>query len=186
VKRSIHCDFASSRYRTRTDCVDRRQSHDDCHRRGEVPSILSQPGAHIVVLESVSALVAYAVAVVWIGRTRGAKWDAILRCATLFGLLSGTLEALNIGIENGIPIAIHNPALPIGFMLTIFTSWRGGWISNYTLSELNPCRSARRGFNRWHLYACCGCNRFRDSVFSCSTRTGICRNLGGVQEERMD
>ena len=103
------------------------------------PAFFSQPGAHIVLLESVSVLVAYAVAAVWIGRSRGTNWDAIVRCATLFGLLGGALEALNIGIENGIPVAIHIPALPIGFMLTIFTSW--GVAGFRTARSLNSIRA---------------------------------------------
>src|ERR1700738_965218 len=82
-----------------------------------------QPGAHIIVLGSVSALIAYTIAAVWVGRTRGPDWDAIVRRATLFGVLGGTGEALNIAIENGILRAIHIPALPLVFMLTIFASW---------------------------------------------------------------
>jgi hypothetical protein len=88
----------------------------------QYPAFFYQPGARIVVLESMSVLVAYAVAAVWVGRRQGASWDAILRVATLFGMLGGIAEALNIALENGIP-AIHIPALPIAFMLVIFTSW---------------------------------------------------------------
>jgi hypothetical protein len=87
------------------------------------PPFFSQPAASTIVAESVSTLVVYAVAAVWVGRRRGQDWDAILASATLFGLFGGALEALNIGIENGIPAATHTPVLPIAFMLTILASW---------------------------------------------------------------
>jgi hypothetical protein len=88
----------------------------------QYPPFFYQPGARIFVLESTSILIAYAVAAVWVGRRQGASWDAILRVATLFGILGGIAEVLNIALENCIP-AIHTPALPIPFMLGIFTSW---------------------------------------------------------------
>jgi len=88
----------------------------------QYPPFFYQPGARIFVLESASVLVAYAVAAVWVGRRLGASWDAILRVATLFGILGEIAEVLNITLENVIP-AIHTPALPIAFMLVIFTSW---------------------------------------------------------------
>jgi hypothetical protein len=88
----------------------------------QYPAFFYQPGARIVVLESTSVLVAYAAAAVWVGRRQGASWDAIRRLATLFGIFGGIAEALNIALENGIR-AIHIPALPIAFMLVIFTSW---------------------------------------------------------------
>jgi hypothetical protein len=88
----------------------------------QYPAFFYQSGARIVVLESTSVLIAYAVATVWVGRRQGASWAAILRVATLFGIWGGIAEALNMALENGIP-AIHIPALPIAFMLVIFTSW---------------------------------------------------------------
>jgi hypothetical protein len=87
------------------------------------PAFSSQPGADLVALEAVSVLAAYAVAAVWILRKRGPDWDVIVGNATVFGILGGTLEALNIGIENGIPLAIHFPPLLFGFMLLIVSSW---------------------------------------------------------------
>jgi len=88
----------------------------------QYPPFFYQPGARIFVLESASVLVAYAVAALWIGRSKSASWDAILRVATLFGILGGIVETLNIALENVIP-AVPTPALPIAFMLVIFTSW---------------------------------------------------------------
>jgi hypothetical protein len=104
----------------------------------QYPDFFSQPGAHVVVLESSFALVAYAVAALWVGRPRGADRDIIVSAA-LFGLLGGTVEALNIGTENGIPAAIHAPALPIAFVLTIFGSW--GIAGFRTARDLNSIRA---------------------------------------------
>src|SRR6202035_4350537 len=89
----------------------------------QYPPFFDQPGALTYVLESATLLLAYAVAVVWVGRSKAADWDAILRRAILFGIFGGTLEALNIAIENGIPVAIHSPAVPIAFMLLVFAPW---------------------------------------------------------------
>ena len=87
------------------------------------PPFFDQPGALLYVLEPATVLLAYAIAAVWVGRSKDASWAAILRRAILFGLFGGTLEALNIAIENGIPVAIHSPAVPIAFMLLVFASW---------------------------------------------------------------
>lgn len=86
-------------------------------------ALLSQPGARIAMLGPVAVLVVYAVVVVWIGRTRRANWEMVVRSATFYGLLGGALDVLNIGIENGIPIASHNTVLTVGLMLTLFASW---------------------------------------------------------------
>jgi hypothetical protein len=87
------------------------------------PAFFSQHGAHILVLEPVSALLAYAVAVVFIARRHGPYWDSILRAAMVFGGLTGTIEVINVGIENGIPFVVRGPVVTIGFMLATFTVW---------------------------------------------------------------
>jgi hypothetical protein len=87
------------------------------------PALLLQSGARTFVAEPISVLVAYALAVVCIARTHGAYWDGILRSAIRFGLLAGTFEIINIGMENGIPFSVRGPALQIAFMLSVFTSW---------------------------------------------------------------
>jgi|ERR1700730_2681222 len=87
------------------------------------PAFFSQPDGVFVVLEAVSVLLFYAGAVVWFGRTTGQDWKTILEWATPFGLLGGTLEALNIAIESGAPVAIHTPTVPIAFMCIVFASW---------------------------------------------------------------
>jgi hypothetical protein len=90
---------------------------------GRYPALLSQPGARTFVAEPIGVLVAYAIAVVCIARTHGTYWDGILSTAIIFGILAGTFEIINIGIENGIPFAFRGSALQIVFMLSIFTSW---------------------------------------------------------------
>jgi hypothetical protein len=87
------------------------------------PALLLQSGARTFVAEPISVLIAYALAVVYIARTHGTYWDGILRTAISFGLLTGTLEIINIGMENGIPFSVRGPALQIAFMLCLFTSW---------------------------------------------------------------
>ena len=88
------------------------------------PAFFSQSGAWTIVLRLALVLIAYASALVWIVRTRdwGASREVILRNATLYGLFGGCLEFINIGIENFFP-QIQTPILPIGFMVTIFSSW---------------------------------------------------------------
>jgi hypothetical protein len=87
------------------------------------PAFFSQHGAHTFVLKPVCALLAYGVAVVFIARRDGPYWDWILKAALVFGGLTGTIEVINVGIENGIPFVAHGPVVPIGFMLTTFTIW---------------------------------------------------------------
>jgi len=89
------------------------------------PALFSQPRARFAVVGPVAVLIVYAVVFVWIGRTRTRRfnWDKIMASAALYGLLGGILDVLNIAVENGIPIALHIPALTIGVMLTLFGSW---------------------------------------------------------------
>jgi hypothetical protein len=105
----------------------------------KTPAFFSQQGSRTVVLESVCVLLSYAVAVVFIARTRGPYWDSILKAATAFGFLTAILEVINIGIENGVPFAVRGPALPIGFMLIIFTLW--GIVGFRTARSLGSTRA---------------------------------------------
>jgi hypothetical protein len=104
------------------------------------PALLLQSGARTFVAEPIGVLVVYAIAVVCIARTHGTYWDGILRTAIVFGLLGGTLEIIDIGIENGIPFAVRGPALQIVFMLSIFTSW--GIAGFRTARSLGAIRAA--------------------------------------------
>ena len=90
---------------------------------GRYPAFFSQHGAHTFVLKPVCALLTYAVAIIFMARRNGPYRDSILRAAMVFGGLTGTIEVINIGIENGVPYAVRGPVVPIGFMLTIFTIW---------------------------------------------------------------
>src|ERR1700730_18209996 len=89
----------------------------------QYPRFFDQPGALTYVLESATVLLAYAVAAVGVGRSEDAGWDAIRRHALPFVIFGGTLEAVNIAVDSALPVAIHSPAVPIGFMLLVFASW---------------------------------------------------------------
>lgn len=104
------------------------------------PTFFSQHGARAFVLELVCALLAYAVAIVFIARAHGAYWDSILRAAIVFGSLTGAIEVINVVIENGIPFSLRGPIVSIGFMLTTFTLWE---IAGFRSARL--LRSTRAG-----------------------------------------
>jgi hypothetical protein len=87
------------------------------------PAFFSQPGARTYIAEPICALFAYAVAIFFFLRPHSTSWDRILSTALRFGPLTGALEIVNMGIENGIPSSIHTPIAQIGFMLTIFLLW---------------------------------------------------------------
>jgi len=103
------------------------------------PAFFSQSGARTFVLETVCALLAYAVATVYLARTRGPYWDSILTSAFVFGVTTGIFEVMNVGFENGIPLVVRGPLLPIGFMLLVFTSW--GIAGFRTTRSLNSVRA---------------------------------------------
>ena len=107
---------------------------------GRSPEFLSQHGARIVVLEPVGAFLVYAVAIVFIVRTHGPYSDTILKVATVFGLLTGALEVINIGIENGIPFAVRGQIVSVSFILVLFTSW--GIAGFRTARSLRSTRAA--------------------------------------------
>jgi hypothetical protein len=86
-------------------------------------ALFSQPRARFAVVGPVAVLIVYAVVFLWIGSTRRLNCDKIMRSVALYGLLGGILDVLNIAAENGIPIALHIPALAIVVMLTLFGSW---------------------------------------------------------------
>jgi hypothetical protein len=105
------------------------------------PAFFSQRGARAFVLEPICALLAYAVAAVLIARLHGPHWDPILKAAIVFGILTGSLEAINVGIENGGPSAARGPILPIGFMFITFALWG---TAGFRTARL--LRSTRAGF----------------------------------------
>ncbi len=103
------------------------------------PALFSQPRARTFEVEPICALVVYAVAIFCFAQRRGAAWNTILTTAVIFGLLTGAIEVLNMGIENGIPFSFHGSALQIGSMLTIFTLW--GVAGGRTARALNSKRA---------------------------------------------
>lgn len=103
------------------------------------PALSAQPGARIFRLEAIGALVVYAAAIVAIAKSRGTFRDTVEPTALMFGLLTGTLEIVNLGIENGIPFSVNGPALQIGSMLAIFTLW--GIAGGRTARALNSIRA---------------------------------------------
>jgi hypothetical protein len=87
------------------------------------PAFFSQPTARLYLFEPICALLIYAVGIVLVSRTHGAYWNAMLKTAFVFGVLSGILEIVNIGIENGIPFPVPGPGVALGFMVVVFTLW---------------------------------------------------------------
>ena len=87
------------------------------------PAFFAQPGAQFAVIEPVCALLAYSVAIVLVARLRGTFWEAIRKTATIYGILSGSIEMIDIGFENGIPFKVGGPMLQLVFMLAAFALW---------------------------------------------------------------
>jgi hypothetical protein len=101
------------------------------------PVLFSQPGARVFVLKPICVLAAYAVAIFCFAGRRSTSWDTILKTALIFGILTGTVEIVNIGVENGIPFSVHGPIPQISFMLAIFTLWGiGGGRTARALSSI--------------------------------------------------
>jgi uncharacterized membrane protein len=74
-------------------------------------------------MELAGILFLYMVATVCLFRARGRVWNTILANASAFGVITGVLEVLNIGLENAAPAAARIPALSIGFMVIVFSMW---------------------------------------------------------------
>jgi len=106
------------------------------------PALFAQPGAGTFVVEPICALFAYAVAIYFVARSRRPTWDTIFPTALRFGLLTGAIEILNMGIENGIPFSVKGPSAQIAFMLTVFTLW--GIAGGLTARALNSLRAGLR------------------------------------------
>jgi hypothetical protein len=87
------------------------------------PALFEQHSAFVYVLELYGILLLYAVLTMYLVRVRGGTWNTILTNATIFGVLSGTLELMNIGLENAAPAATHKPVVSIGFMAVVFLLW---------------------------------------------------------------
>jgi len=87
------------------------------------PGFFSQPGARIFLIEPMCPLIVYAVAIALVLRLGGLYWNAILNTAIVFGVFTGILEVVNIGIENGVPFLVSGSRMALGSMLVVFTLW---------------------------------------------------------------
>src|SRR5882757_4601808 len=87
------------------------------------PALFEQHSALVYVLELYGILLLYAVLTVYLVRVRGGAWNTILTNATVFGVITGTLEVINIGLENAAPAVAHVPAVSIGSMAIVFLLW---------------------------------------------------------------
>jgi hypothetical protein len=115
------------------------------------PALFAQHSALLFVLEPAGILLVYAVATVSITKARGTTWNTIRKNAIAFGLITGALEVLNIGIENNAAPTARGPALSIGFMLIVFTLW-----------GIAGARTAR------------SCNSTRAGIFAAVISAGVC------------
>jgi hypothetical protein len=87
------------------------------------PAFFEQHSALVYVLEPIGILLLYTILTVYLVRVRGGAWNTILINATVFGVITGALELINIGLENVAPGASRSPAISIGFMAIVFSLW---------------------------------------------------------------
>jgi hypothetical protein len=90
------------------------------------PALFEQHSALVYVLELIGILLLYAVLTVCLVRVRGGAWNTILTNSAVFGVITGALEMMNIGLENAAPAAARGPAVSIGFMAIVFSLWAIG------------------------------------------------------------
>ena len=89
-------------------------------RLSEYKSYFAQPNANTYVVQLLAILIAYVIAILFVGRLKGSFWASIFRLATMFGFASGLTEILAIAGENNV-LAFRVPQL-LG-MLTVFATW---------------------------------------------------------------
>ena len=87
------------------------------------PALFEQHSALVYVLELIGILLLYTVLTAYLVRVRGGAWNTILLNATVFGVITGALELMNIGLENAAPAVALSPAVSIGFMAIVFSLW---------------------------------------------------------------
>ncbi len=87
------------------------------------PAFFEQHSALVYLAELAGILFLYAVATVFLFRVSGGVWNTILTNASAFGIITGVLEVVNIGLENTAAAAARSPILSIGFMLIVFSLW---------------------------------------------------------------
>jgi len=87
------------------------------------PGWVTHPGAAAILREVWLTLVVYAGVIVIVVANCGDEWDEEMRNAALFGSIAGTLEAVNVVLENAIPSVMSKPAVSITVMLVVFALW---------------------------------------------------------------
>jgi hypothetical protein len=103
-------------------------------RLSEYKSYFVQHNAGTYVVQLFVILIAYVIAIVFVGRLKGTFWVGIFRLAMIFGLASGLLEILTIGAENNI-FAFRIPQL-LG-ILSVFAIWGvAGFSGTLTLKSV--------------------------------------------------
>ena len=89
----------------------------------QYPNFFRQRGALLYVYEMAGILTVYAILILLLAHTQGALWDTIRKRAVLCGTATGTVEVLNITLENVAPAIAHSPGFAITFMLIVFLAW---------------------------------------------------------------
>jgi hypothetical protein len=87
------------------------------------PALLQQHLAWIYLLEPTAILLVYGIGTIYLANARDDIWISIRRNATLFGLVTGSIELINIVIENLAFKFTSGPLVSIGFMLLVFVLW---------------------------------------------------------------
>ena len=86
--------------------------------------LLEMPGGLASVLEPITLLCLLAVLVLWATSRGGRLPQMVVSAATLFGLVSGGLEAVHIAVENFAGFSGRTETISTGmFMLTMFLLW---------------------------------------------------------------
>jgi len=87
------------------------------------PVFSLQSGSSLVLCETLVVLGCYGAAIVFLEKINIESLGVITQSAGYVGLVCASLEFLNIGLENGMPIRIEIPGQSILFMLTLFGLW---------------------------------------------------------------
>ena len=90
------------------------------------PALLQQHLAWMYLLEPSAILLVYAIGTIYLAKAKRDLWSSIRRNATVFGLVTGAIELVNLGLENLAPTFASGPVVSIGFMLLVFVFWGVG------------------------------------------------------------
>lgn len=90
------------------------------------PALLQQHLAWMYLLEPAVILLVYAIGIICLAKAKDNLWASMSRIATVFGLVTGAIELINLGLENLAPTVASGPGVSIGFMLLVFVLWGVG------------------------------------------------------------